>query len=196
MGQGVPVVLLSASKGGLGIVTTKKSRFGSRLEDPLARDIFLIEAEAIAIKRVLAWQIEEARKEKGLTRRKMAQIMGLSQTTLRRLLDPAIADVTLELLERAAAAVGKFLHIELNDMPTERKQQAETLFPDANDAKRAANALRRARHQEELTQKVLGEKLGITQTRVSRIESGNHLISEKMAVRLAKVLNVDYLIFL
>ena len=100
----------------------KKSRIGSKLDDVLAQDGTLAEVEAVAIKRVLAWQIEQAMKEKGLTKIEMAEKMGTSRSSLDRFLDPTTASVTLHTMDQAAAAVGKVLRIELHDMPAERKK--------------------------------------------------------------------------
>jgi predicted XRE-type DNA-binding protein len=95
----------------------KNKRIGSRLDDVLAEDGTLSEVEAVAIKRVLAWQIEQAMKENGLTKSEMAEKMGTSRSSLDRFLDPKITSVTLSTMDRAASALGKVLHIELQDSP-------------------------------------------------------------------------------
>ena len=94
---------------------SKKSRIGSSLDDVLQQDGTLVEVEAVAIKRVLAWQIEQAMIESVLTKSKMAERMGTSRSSLDRFLDPTITSVTLHTMERAAAALGKILHLELAD---------------------------------------------------------------------------------
>ena len=101
---------------------SKKNRIGSKLDDIFVKDGTLSEVEAVAIKRVLAWQIEQAMKENGLTKSEMAEKMGTSRSSLDRFLDPTIASVTLHTMDRAAAALGKVLHIELQDMPTMRRK--------------------------------------------------------------------------
>ena len=73
----------------------------------------LEEAEDVAIKRVLAWQIAEAMKEQGLTKTAMAALMHTDRRQLDRLLDPNNGSVTLSTLTRAAHAVGRTLRIEL-----------------------------------------------------------------------------------
>jgi antitoxin HicB len=95
----------------------KNKRIGSRLDDVLAEDGTLAEVEAVAIKRVLAWQIEQAMKENGLTKSEMAEKMGTSRSSLDRFLDPKITSVTLSPMDRAASALGKVLRIELQDSP-------------------------------------------------------------------------------
>lgn len=73
----------------------------------------LAASEEVAIKRVLAWQIAEAMKEKGITKTVMAKRMRTDRRQLDRLLDPSNPSVTLGTLRRAASAVGKTLRIEL-----------------------------------------------------------------------------------
>src|ERR1700745_210439 len=65
--------------------------------------------EAIAIKEVLAWQIERAMKEKNISRNNLAQRMKTSRSQIGRLLDPKDGNVTLTTLERAAGMFGRAL---------------------------------------------------------------------------------------
>jgi len=67
----------------------------------------------LAIKRVLAWQIEEAMKKQHLTKAEMARRMETSRSQLDRLLDPESNSVTLETLTRAARATGRQVKLEL-----------------------------------------------------------------------------------
>lgn len=60
----------------------------------------------------------------------------------------------------------------------------------------AGVALRGARKREGLTQKQLAGLLGIGQAHISEMEHGKRPIGKEMARRLAKVLNVDYRVFL
>lgn len=94
-----------------------KQRLGSTLDALLAEDGTLAEVEAVAIKRVLAWQIEQSMKEKGLTKSEMAKRMGTSRSALDRFLNPNITSVTLHTMDKAAAALGKVLSFELKDAP-------------------------------------------------------------------------------
>jgi len=71
------------------------------------------EFEAIAIKEVLAWQLDSAMKEKKLSRRRLAEQMHTSRSQVSRLLDPADGNVTLTTLQRAAEIVGRKIRIEL-----------------------------------------------------------------------------------
>ena len=85
---------------------------GSTLEDFLREENRLEEARATALKRVLAWQIEQAMQAQRLTKTEMARRMHTSRTQLDRILK-AETNVTLETLQRAAALVGRELRVEL-----------------------------------------------------------------------------------
>jgi predicted XRE-type DNA-binding protein len=69
--------------------------------------------ELVAIKRVLAFQMQALMKEQKLTQAEMAARMSTSRSSLKRLLDPSNPSVTLQTLQRAAAVLGKRLRIEL-----------------------------------------------------------------------------------
>jgi predicted XRE-type DNA-binding protein len=86
---------------------------GSTLDDFLAEEDLLAEAEAVAIKRVVAFQLRQRMTEQQLTKAELARRMGTSRSALDRLLDPDNASVTLLTLERAAKALGQRIRIEL-----------------------------------------------------------------------------------
>jgi antitoxin HicB len=94
----------------------KKVRNASKLT---TLDSFLAEEgtreafQASAIKEVLAWQIDQAMKAQGLSRRKLAERMGTSRSQIGRLLDPRDGNVTLATLQRAAAMLGRKVRLEL-----------------------------------------------------------------------------------
>jgi len=86
---------------------------GSNFDDFLDQEGVLAEAESIAVKRVIAFQLEELMEEQKLTKSQLARRMKTSRTSLDRLLDPDNASVTLLTLERAAKALGKHIRVEL-----------------------------------------------------------------------------------
>jgi antitoxin HicB len=88
---------------------------GSSLDDFLAEEGLLSEVNAVALKRVLTWQISQAMESQGLSKAKMATAMNTSRSALDRLLDADNIAVTLKTLDRAATALGKRLQIELVD---------------------------------------------------------------------------------
>ena len=83
------------------------------LDDFLGQEGQRDEFEAIAVKEVLAWQIEQAMKEKNISRNNLAQRMKTSRSQIGRLLDPKDGNVTLTTLQRAARMVGRSLRLEL-----------------------------------------------------------------------------------
>ena len=92
----------------------KNKHIGSSLNEFLVEEDLLIESELMAIKRLLAVQVEKAMHDKKMSKTKMAKKMGTSRTALERLLEPTNTSVTLHTLERAAHAVGKKLHIDIS----------------------------------------------------------------------------------
>ena len=71
------------------------------------------ETYAVAVKRVLAWQIEQAMDAQKLSKRRMAMAMATSRPQLERLLDPANDKVQLDTILKAAKVLGRRLHIGL-----------------------------------------------------------------------------------
>jgi len=91
----------------------RSPHIGSTLDDFLQADGTYDEVQAIAVKRVLAFQVEESMKKAGLTKTEMARRMRTTRAQLDRLLDPDNPSTTLQTLVRAAGAVGKRLRISL-----------------------------------------------------------------------------------
>ena len=91
----------------------KKGAVGSTFDDFLKEDGTYESTQAVAIKRLLAWQIGQAMEKKQLTKAEMARRMDTSRSQLDRLLDPESDSVTLETLARAARAVGRQVKVEL-----------------------------------------------------------------------------------
>ena len=88
---------------------------GSALDDPLKEDGDLAEARSIALKRVFAWQINRAMAEENISKPEMARRMSTSRASLDRLLDPDNHSATLLTMDKAAAALGKRLKVNLVD---------------------------------------------------------------------------------
>jgi DNA-binding Xre family transcriptional regulator len=86
---------------------------GSTLDGFLDEEGILAEAGAVAVKRVLAFQLAEIMQQQQLTKSQLARRMRTSRSALERLLDPDNASVTLLTLERAAMALGRRIKIEL-----------------------------------------------------------------------------------
>lgn len=94
-------------------MNAKKGPVGSSFEDCLAEQGTLEETTAVAVKRVLAWQLEQAMEKKQLTKSQMAKAMKTSRSQLDRILDPDNERIRLDTLAAAARAVGRQLRIEL-----------------------------------------------------------------------------------
>jgi len=86
---------------------------GSDFDDFLEEEGIKEETEATAIKRVIAYQIQEAMKKEHITKSVMAKKMQTSRSALERLFDPANESVTLLTLNKAANVLGKRLKVEL-----------------------------------------------------------------------------------
>ncbi len=88
---------------------------GSTFESFLEEEGILEEVDAVAIKRVIAWQLAEAMKTRKISKKQMAEKIGTSRSQLDRLLDPGNSAVQLQTIAKAARAVGKRLRIEMVD---------------------------------------------------------------------------------
>jgi antitoxin HicB len=90
----------------------RKNHLGSSIDDFLKKEGIFEESQAQAIKEVVAWQLDEAMKERKISKNKMATLLKTSRTQVDRLLNPK-SDITLSSLQRAAAMVGRRVMIEL-----------------------------------------------------------------------------------
>ncbi|MGF1549796.1 MAG: helix-turn-helix domain-containing protein [Sphingomonadaceae bacterium] len=86
---------------------------GSGFDDFLKEEGLYEDAHAAAVKRVLAFQLAEEMKTKGVSKTEMARRMNTSRSQLDRLLDEENGEVKLSTLARAARAVGRSLRVEL-----------------------------------------------------------------------------------
>jgi antitoxin HicB len=93
------------------------SSFDSFLEEEGIRG----EVEAVAIKRVLAWQFKRTMQKQRKTKREMAKQLRTSRSQLDRLLDPQNVSVTLDTITRAAKALGKRVIIRVVDLRAKRR---------------------------------------------------------------------------
>jgi len=91
----------------------KNPHTGSSFDDFLKEEGIYEECAATALKRVLAWQVEQEMQRQKITKSAMAERMKTSRSQLDRLLDPEKTGVSLETMQRAAAVVGRELRVEL-----------------------------------------------------------------------------------
>ncbi len=84
------------------------SDFDKFLEEESIRD----EVETVALKRVIAWQLQKEMKRLHISKTVMAKKMKTSRSAVDRLFDPENESMTLQTLNKAATALGKKLKVE------------------------------------------------------------------------------------
>ena len=94
-------------------MTNNNPHIGSSFDDFLDEENLLVEANEIAIKRVIAWQLQQEIEAKHMTKTDVAKAMGTSRAAVDRLLDPDNTSVTLNTLSKAARILGKKIQIDL-----------------------------------------------------------------------------------
>lgn len=86
---------------------------GSSFDSFLEEEGLLADAEAVAIKRVIAFQVQQAMEKEKISKSAMAKKMKTSRSSLDRLLDPLNTSVTLATMESAVLAIGKKMSISI-----------------------------------------------------------------------------------
>jgi antitoxin HicB len=89
-----------------------EKHMGSSIDDFLKQEGIFEEAQAQAVKEVVAWQLAESMRTNKISKSRMAVLLKTSRTQVDRLLDPK-NDITLSSLQRAAAIVGRRVTIQL-----------------------------------------------------------------------------------
>jgi antitoxin HicB len=100
---------------------------GSSFDDFLEEEGIRNAVESAAIKRVLAWQLQQEMTRQQKTKRSMAVALKTSRSQLDRLLDPQNTAVSLDTLARAAQVLGKRLVLEIRDV-----QPSKVRSPSSN----------------------------------------------------------------
>ncbi len=85
----------------------------SSLDDFLKEDGLYEQTKAVAIKRVIAYQIEEEMRAQNITQTELAQRMNTSRAVVSRLLNPKNGSLTLSTLSSAVSALGKKLSLSI-----------------------------------------------------------------------------------
>jgi len=96
-----------------GNTVSKGKNIGTDFAEFLSEEGLLEDAQAVAIKRVIAWQLDQLMKRQAMTKVELARRMNTSRAALDRLLDPENPSVTLHTLHSAAKAVGGRLNVSL-----------------------------------------------------------------------------------
>ena len=79
----------------------------------MQEESLLESSTAVALKRVIAWQIDQEMKAQKLTKTELAKRMHTSRAALNRLLDENDSSITLTTLASAAAVLGKKVSLQL-----------------------------------------------------------------------------------
>jgi ribosome-binding protein aMBF1 (putative translation factor) len=99
--------------------------------------------------------------------------------------------------DRAESVVRLLETFEVNNNDEEGTVPWQTAVQELVDKYSLPGAsLRGARMKENLSQTAVAAKLGIPPSNISEMESGKRPIGKAMAKRLAKVLRIDYRVFL
>lgn len=94
-------------------MTKTNKNIGSDFDDFLQEEGILEDVEMVALKRVLAYQVEQLMHEQQFTKTEMAKQMHTSRAALDRLLDAGNISVTLQTLGKAARVLGRKLTVSL-----------------------------------------------------------------------------------
>ena len=94
-------------------MSKQNGHIGSTFEDFLKDEGVYEETTAIAVKRVLAWQLTRAMQEQQMSKNRMAKAMNTSRSQLDRILDPDNESIQLDSIIKAARVLGLELRIEL-----------------------------------------------------------------------------------
>ncbi len=94
--------------------TKKNPHIGSNVDEFFAEEGLLEEIEAVAIKRVIAMELQQAMEQTPMTKTELARRLETSRSQVDRILDPANESITLATLMKAATLLGKRLHVSLH----------------------------------------------------------------------------------
>jgi len=86
---------------------------GSSFDTFLEEEGILEEVDEMATKKLLAYQLEQAREAKNMTLTALAAAAGTSRSQVSRVLNPANNQVSIAAVRRVAGALGKSVRFEL-----------------------------------------------------------------------------------
>ena len=91
----------------------KNPNRGSAFADYLKDEGTYEETTSVAVKRVLAWQLEQAMEKEQLSKNQMAKRMKTSHSQLDRILDPDNPKIQLDTIMKAASVLGRKVRFEI-----------------------------------------------------------------------------------
>ena len=80
---------------------------GSNFDDFLEEEGLLQESETVAIKRVIAYALEQKMAKEKMSISRLAKELDTSRTAVSRILDPENTSITLNTIEKVAKYLGK-----------------------------------------------------------------------------------------
>lgn len=109
---------------------------GSSFDDFLKEEGILEECEATAIKRVIAWQLQNFMETKKMSKTEVARKLGTSRSFVGKILDATNPSITLNTIFKVAKLAGKSVRLEFEDVPVAANMAAPLKTP-ASRRKRA-----------------------------------------------------------
>lgn len=100
-----------------------------------------------------------------------------------------VSYISAKNMDKLEAFLEKYADSKEDDSPIAWEELAKDRIAKY---KKAGLVLRGIRYRENMSQKVLAEKSSVSQNEISKIENGKRVVGEKVAKRLAKVLDIDY----
>lgn len=83
------------------------NHIGSYFDSFLEEESILQESEAVALKRVIAYELQQKMKEENISVNRLAKELETSRTAVCRILDPENTSITLNTIEKVAKYLGK-----------------------------------------------------------------------------------------
>lgn len=84
-----------------------KKHIGTSFDNFLEEEDILQESETVALKRVIAYALEEKMKADNISVNRLAKELETSRTAICRILDPKNTSITLNTIEKVAKYLGK-----------------------------------------------------------------------------------------
>jgi antitoxin HicB len=97
------------------MVMRDNPHFGTTLDSYLQSEGILEHTQAVALKRVIAYQLQDILKQQNLTQADLARKMHTSKAAINRLLNPDNTSVTLHTLLKAVHVLGKKISLSIED---------------------------------------------------------------------------------
>jgi hypothetical protein len=94
-------------------MASNNKHIGSNFDDFLEEEGLLTTSEIEAIKRIIAYLLQQKIDAHIITKTALAHELGTSRSGLERILDPDNTSITLHTLAKAAELTGKKIHISI-----------------------------------------------------------------------------------